>query len=101
MQSPSNTVLQTEAALLQQKGETDSAILELVFSIPSETQQLKLKLMVIIAEWADKIIFIHYDVLKAVTQKILMHTINFFSKEAIHECKEGESKNYTLQRCYL
>lgn len=52
--------------------------------------------MVIIAEWADKILFIHYDVLKAVTQKILMHTINFFSKEPIHECKEGGRK----KRCY-
>lgn len=44
--------------------------------------------MVIIAKWAGKIIFIHNDVLKAVTQKILLRKGNFFSEESIHECKE-------------
>lgn len=49
--------------------------------------------MVFITEWADKIIFIHYGVLKAVTQKILIHTFLFyFPKEPIHKRKEGERK---------
>lgn len=48
--------------------------------------------MVIITEWADKIIFIHYGVLKAVTQKILIHTFFFPPKNQFTNAKRVKGK---------
>lgn len=62
------------------------------FSIPSETHQLTIRLMVTIAKWADKVLFFHYDVLKAVTRKILTHTGNFFPKNQFMNAKRNKGK---------
>lgn len=48
--------------------------------------------MVTIAKWADKILFFHYDVLKAVTHKIVTYTGIFFPKNQLMNAKRNKGK---------